>query len=215
MTETMTPDTPASERVSDTQLDSCISEFVFLSAASSDGRLQKVYGIATHALRELQSLRRSPTAPGAGTGWKLVPVEPTDAMTLAACRALFERPEFPDGDSPHSAAMAMMGVGLAYEAAINAAPTAPPAPASPAQPETGGVRVKPLEWRSVGPNFVAETPVGEWTVEYYDDDGGGWVAIYNDAGDVGEHATEAEAKAAAQADYEQRIRSALTDGGST
>lgn len=75
--------------------------------------------------------------------------------------------------------------------------------------------VKALEWKALG-KFVeiSETPFGEYTVEYYEEsDGCGWEAVYDETGTLGYFPKEAEAKAAAQADYEQRIRSAIEPAG--
>lgn len=69
------------------------------------------------------------------------------------------------------------------------------------------VAVKPLEWRSEPPYHVARVFRGHYSIERVDADTTRFVLrgtfIRND------YSTIAEAKAAAQADYETRIRSAL------
>jgi hypothetical protein len=65
--------------------------------------------------------------------------------------------------------------------------------------------VKALEWFE----GFAQTPFGEYGVNPYDDIGGrGWVWSFDDR-EHGNFATEIEACAAAQSDFDQRIRSAL------
>lgn len=91
------------------------------------------------------------------------------------------------------------------------------APVSP-QPLLDAPRVKALEWTSVGRRgkhiYRAETPFGDYQVDCYEDsDGSGWEAFYGDTHELGCFANEPKAKAAAQADYEQRIRSALQSDG--
>lgn len=71
------------------------------------------------------------------------------------------------------------------------------------------VSVKPLEWR----NGCASTPIGDYLVVEEDwDDEPFWFIIFNGKplNKLGEHKDEASAIAAAQADYESRILSALT-----
>lgn len=73
-------------------------------------------------------------------------------------------------------------------------------------PEQG---VKALEWYESGGEPTAHSMLGEYKVYYMP--GKGWFAIV--PGEVRGKpvgGSEAEAKAAAQADYDQRIRSALT-----
>lgn len=81
---------------------------------------------------------------------------------------------------------------------------ASPSPAaSPASPS--GVRVKPLEWREVNPDcHLAATPFG--SIRVYRD--GTWYGQWSTEGDE-QSADFGAAKAAAQADYEARILSAL------
>lgn len=70
----------------------------------------------------------------------------------------------------------------------------------------GSKGVRTLEWVA----DRAETPFGEYAVSHYDDEGGaGWVFSFDDQ-DCGNFKSEAEAMAAAQADYAQRILSALS-----
>lgn len=82
------------------------------------------------------------------------------------------------------------------------------------------VSVKSLEWtRSVMPPFIASarTPVGSYRVEIRGSNGWWWM-FSGSLGDEG-HASEEDAKAAAQADYSARILSTLSispapvDGG--
>ena len=75
-----------------------------------------------------------------------------------------------------------------------------------------GVEVKPLEWQARG-KFVefARTAFGEYTVEYYEEsDGCGWEAVYDETGTIGYFPRDIDAKAAAEADYRQRILSTLS-----
>lgn len=70
-----------------------------------------------------------------------------------------------------------------------------------------GVTVKPLEWGAVSSRiFAAKGVVGLYRVKQYDDH---WAAFLYGTGFNAERTTADEAKAAAQADYEARIRSAL------
>ena len=75
------------------------------------------------------------------------------------------------------------------------------------------VKVKPLEWDGGDPSNCAQTPVGEYVVQDDEDDGWG---LYTPSELDGDHAhsyhkTEHAAKAAAQADYEARIMSAIKE----
>jgi hypothetical protein len=85
-----------------------------------------------------------------------------------------------------------------------------PAPQGPAA-QVSGAGVKALEWK--GSNW-ADTPFGEYTIDRDEDDDVAatpyccWSPA-EDGTNLGHFATDKEAKAAAQADYEQRIRSAL------
>lgn len=81
-----------------------------------------------------------------------------------------------------------------------------------------GVGVKPLEWQLIGPvgsDLLAETVIGEYTINRDNLSAGGaynlWVAGADDD-TFADYATLAEAKDAAQADFNTRIRSALTSG---
>jgi len=80
------------------------------------------------------------------------------------------------------------------------------------------VAVKELEW---GADNCAETPFGSYTINDYgaDDDKSEWQWTFHcyPYGDPDEtkHSTENAAKAAAQADYEARIRSALSSPAQT
>ena len=78
----------------------------------------------------------------------------------------------------------------------------------------GRVRVKPLEWRSIGRDRVAKTMIGEYVVSLDVFQVGGtaylWVAGQVDGDDHhSEHKNMQAAKAAAQADYAARILAAL------
>jgi cytochrome c553 len=73
------------------------------------------------------------------------------------------------------------------------------------------VEVKPLEWRpSETDAELATTVIGEYSVFVnVDDERGEWWEAWRERAYLSAWATEDEAKAAAEADYEQRIRSAL------
>ncbi|KKB80826.1 hypothetical protein VW35_01045 [Devosia soli] len=82
------------------------------------------------------------------------------------------------------------------------------------KPVASGVEVKPLEWEQVGRRgkrvYRAETAFADYQVDCYEDsDGPGWEAFYGDVHELGCFATEQEAKAAAEADYRNRIMSVL------
>jgi hypothetical protein len=78
------------------------------------------------------------------------------------------------------------------------------------------VDVKPLEWSKTQPSCVADTPVGTWEIRY---DGLGdnlkatglhsFTVWWEDALCLGQFQLIEEAKAVAEADYRQRILSAL------
>jgi hypothetical protein len=79
-------------------------------------------------------------------------------------------------------------------------------------PEVGAVTVKPLEWveTAYGGMSCAETIVDTYCVWTHSEaDGGRWFWRLTGGAGYGHARTEAEAKAAAQADYEARILSAL------
>lgn len=85
------------------------------------------------------------------------------------------------------------------------APLPPPAAGEGLEP----VAVKPLDWETkAGQDWsVAETPFGEYTVtRYVETDGVCWEGVYNDVGMVCQCGSEADAKAACQADFDRRIR---------
>lgn len=125
-------------------------------------------------------------------GWKLVPVEPTVDMMGAY----------------HNAKRTMHTVPEIWRAILAAAPQPAPRP----------VAVKPLEWDSVidgGRDRVAKTVIGEYVVSVDHPNAGGthylWVSGQPDSDEHhSEYRTMDAAKAAAQADYERRILSALT-----
>ena len=71
--------------------------------------------------------------------------------------------------------------------------------------QTAGVRVKALEWIDAK-EPTAKTPFGLYRIILY---GRFWAVYFNDDLCTEQPASEGEAKAAAQADYEQRILSAL------
>ena len=84
-----------------------------------------------------------------------------------------------------------------------------PSRARPAsEPAGGGVPVKPLVWLKRGPELVANTPFGRYEIM----SGGYWCGPNHIDGEAN---GQDEAKAAAQADYEQRIRSALSSPASS
>jgi hypothetical protein len=83
--------------------------------------------------------------------------------------------------------------------------------ASPAVPEVEPVAVKPLGWICAGQHlFKAVSPFGSYCIE---DQGENWTDdrywLDFDGRKIGKFGSSEPAKAAAQADYEQRIRSAL------
>jgi len=92
----------------------------------------------------------------------------------------------------------------------------------PTQPEgsalrsSGAVKVKALEWRPIGPegsDVEADTSIGIYTMSFDAPTAGGAVSLWtpgDDADTFTVHENRKSAKAAAQADYERRIRSALT-----
>lgn len=85
---------------------------------------------------------------------------------------------------------------------------APSPAASPASPS--GVRVKPLEWIGLSDSCIAHTPFGVYKVAQ----AGETVNMFIARSELPKsfHATLDEAKAAAQSDFETRIRSALVSG---
>lgn len=85
----------------------------------------------------------------------------------------------------------------------------------------GGVGVKPLEWRNVDASpqsddwwLEAVTPFGPYTVAFVEEHKLPWLLEPFRSNLDSNYATEDAAKAAAQADYEARIRSALTSPAS-
>lgn len=70
------------------------------------------------------------------------------------------------------------------------------------------VRVKPLTWSKEPPYHIARMRIGFYSVEYIESDDGGYFDLRGNFGRSG-YRTLAEAKAAAQADYEQRIMAAI------
>lgn len=80
-------------------------------------------------------------------------------------------------------------------------------------PKLESVKVKTLEWRA-NPlmNWVAPSIVGQYFV-FKDAGDNTWAMAVPDVVAAGEFETDELAKAAAQADYEQRILSALTTEG--
>lgn len=75
---------------------------------------------------------------------------------------------------------------------------------------TDQIKIKPLTWTAKG---YASTPFGKYLVvcEDWSCEEDFWFVCFagKPYGPCGEHATEEAAKAAAQADYERRIREAL------
>ena len=129
------------------------------------------------------------------TEWKLVPVEPTKEMLAAPWsagvnwRRLVEKANDRD-------------IAPIYRAMLSAAPDAP------AQPV---VKVKALQWHD-GQNWrEAASPIGEYTIDGDEDEEmqhASWVC-FGPEDCIGHFASRSEAEAAAQADYEARILSAL------
>jgi hypothetical protein len=79
----------------------------------------------------------------------------------------------------------------------------------------GAVKVRDLKWGAIGAArqiFSADTAMGEYTVEYYEEPGvgAGWSAVYQDGHELGDYATEAEVKSAAQEHYTNAVLSAIT-----
>ena len=116
-------------------------------------------------------------------------------------------------DSRTGTAMKMMMVSPATDAFRDAIEDALREAASRLQaPAVAEVEVKPLEWGSYG----ADTPFGSYTVAENFDDKWEWTFHRYPYGSPDDtvYDTEAEARQAAQSDYERRIRSALRTGGS-
>lgn len=90
-----------------------------------------------------------------------------------------------------------------------------PRAATPPAPERKGVGVKPLEWHErVTGVHRAETIVGDYRVwTHHEADGVVFWQLSDGGVKAAGQGTEAECFAAAQADYEQRIRSALSKPG--
>ncbi len=83
---------------------------------------------------------------------------------------------------------------------------------TPKPQDAEAVGIKPLVWEAFGPNTRAYTLVVDYTIER----GEKHVRLYrNVMVPMGEFDTADEAKAAAQADYAARIRSALSLPGRT
>ena len=167
-------------------------------------------------------------------GWQLVPIKPDAAMRAAVLEvaspqilayglatwetmlAAAPTPPAADRIAELERAIEEDGVQIAdlvtklerAEAAI-AILSEPTHPAAEA-PGQGPVGVKPLEWREapVPPSgeCLASSPVGLYCIPL---GRGQFVLRYRDRHTLGQFATLEDAKAAAQADYEQRIRSAL------
>lgn len=75
-------------------------------------------------------------------------------------------------------------------------------------PQPTQVAVKPLEWRSIGDQWQADTPIGWYSVRPDEADGFSH-SLFLSTSHIRAFKGAALAKAAAQADYETRIRSAL------
>ena len=79
---------------------------------------------------------------------------------------------------------------------------------------TDAPTVKPLDWQAAGRDWCAVSAVGTYYVQWDDETGHWFAALENDAPDhhviePGDQPSLDAAKAAAQADYEIRILSAL------
>ncbi len=182
--------TPA-EHISDEKLDE-VRQWVDRWGSPSNVRLDLL-----SLLTELQHRR----AEGAGTpeGWVLVPREPTEAMIAAGAGAVA---------ADHGADLdpsAEADTALAYRAMLAASPSSSPSPAW----------VKALEWKAGnrhkyksfdGVMHEADAVGGRYAVWHYMERAGQQFVWH------GTHQwfdTLDDAKAACQADYEARIRSAL------
>ena len=144
--------------------------------------------------------------------WKLVPVEPTPEMIEAGDVA---NPTAWNEDTDLG-----FGCDVAFEVYRAMLAASPPAGAE--------VRVKPLVWEEItqarsdedptrepSGDYEAVTPVGTYYIEmYFGTNSYGWDVSFN-----GDHVADRDdpddAKAAAQADYERRILSALEPTPST
>lgn len=134
------------------------------------------------------------TTPSTSAQGKLVPVEPTDEML----DAYWEQ----TGESREMRARTHAYMRRYWSAMLTASPSPAASPASPS-----GVRVKPLEWIGLSDSCIAHTPFGVYKVAQ----AGETVNMFIARSELPKsfHATLDEAKAAAQADYEARILSAL------
>lgn len=136
----------------------------------------------------------TPTSPsGAPAGWRMVPVKPTDHM-------LSRMDGMTDLIGPtgmNEKADRLKEFAVAWAEALAAAPAPAPEPAE--------VAVKPLEWAWEPPYSIARVFGGHYAYEVHET-GCTLLGSFIGAKEVG---TKEAAKAAAQADYEQRIRSAL------
>ncbi len=105
----------------------------------------------------------------------------------------------------------MIRRGDALRISANRALSSKDATAAIAALPAATVRVKPLAWDNDEPSCVSLCPFGEYVVQDEDVDGWGlWTPDQIDGDDAFAFYTSHEAaKAAAQADYEARIRSAL------
>lgn len=143
-------------------------------------------------------------------GWVLVPREPTPEMDRVSAMKI---------DCKCGRRITQWGVNT-WPAMLSASPPPPeqgegiglaeplasPAP-GPAEPV-----VRALEWLSPVKPFYAVTPFCQYCIDSVNDDTGPhWQTTISYQGSMyRRHDTEEEAKAAAQADYERRIISALT-----
>lgn len=144
----------------------------------------------------------STSAQGPAAGWKLVPTVPTLDMQKAYFDEIDRNMHRVETDCTFGR---FDNHRVAYAKMLTASP--PPA-ASPASPS--GVRVKPLEWIGLSDSCIAHTPFGVYKVAQ----AGETVNMFIARSELPKsfHATLDEAKAAAQSDFETRIRSALVSG---
>jgi hypothetical protein len=134
-------------------------------------------------------------------GWKLVPMQPTQEMIDAGLKR--------NGQNPHPWCPAV------YRAMLTASPKIEAADIIEAQSKALAEArvVKPLEWGSEPPYLVARTRQGaHYSIEVMRDEDGNNPLIWTGGSfgsTTGKYLTVEAAKAAAQADHQQRILSAL------
>jgi len=152
--------------------------------------------------RELEAARKARAVPQP-------PQEPTSAEVEAAAAAIRDWSRQVGLRTAEQVACAVLAA--ARKARVATAPQEP----TPEAVERAAVRVKPLEWEHLGGNtYRAAAPLfGNLRVERYGT--GNWHAAWSVPGSTyafveGEFPSHAAAMAAAQAEYDRRILSALT-----